>query len=307
MQILTQAQVPISRSYSSLAHATAAAATLGGCDSQRALSEVISDWQQHEPPQTGTGPGACVGADARAVPKLEHAFEPTPPEPVVTTIRRIDRFTGGFAAGSISLLTSHSEFLFNLVARIIVNTVRSSKRDVIYVDGGNSLDPYLLTAACRLFRVNADRMLRHVQIARAFTVFQLDTLITQSLERILAQHRPRLVLVACISDLFLDRDVNWVEAKTLFETDFLKLERLTKRYQVTTLLTNFGIDKSIHRFELDRQLRKRIMPGRRLSIQMTSRRKLRLVKGDGRFMDYLPLPPYQWSLDDFCTGGELCG
>ena len=226
--------------------------------------------------------------------------------PVLTTIRRIDRFTGGFSSGNISLLSSRSEFLFNLIARVIVNTVNSTERDVIYVDGGNSLDPYLLTAACRLFRLDAEAVLRRVQVARAFTVFQLDTLITHNLEKILARRKPKLVLVSCFSELFLDRDVNWFEAKTLFETDFLKLRTLTERYGIACLITNFGQDKSVHRFELDRKLRKWLAPERRLNIRAPSSRKLRFVKGTGEFMDYFPLPAYQWSLDDF-SGGDLCG
>lgn len=246
-----------------------------GVSTRRPLAEVVSGWQGNEP--------------------------------IVTTIKRIDRFIGGFSPGCISLLASQSEFLFNLMARVIVSTVKRTQRDVIYIDGGNSLDPYLLTTACRLFRVDADEVLRRVQVARAFTVFQLDTLITQSLEKILAQHRPRLVLVACVAELFLDRDVNWFEARTLFDSDFKKLRQLTQRYNTTTLLTNFGHDKSIHRFELDRKLRRGIPPENRFSIRIPSQRKLRLVKGNGEFMDYYPLPPYQWTLDDFYPGGDLCG
>jgi hypothetical protein len=246
-----------------------------GVSTRRPLAEVVSGWQGNEP--------------------------------IVTTIKRIDRFIGGFSPGCISLLASQSEFLFNLMARVIVSTVKRTQRDVIYIDGGNSLDPYLLTTACRLFRVDADEVLRRVQVARAFTVFQLDTLITQSLEKILAQHRPRLVLVACVAELFLDRDVNWFEARTLFDSDFKKLRQLTQRYNTTTLLTNFGHDKSIHRFELDRKLRRGIPPEHRFSIRIPSQRKLRLVKGNGEFMDYYPLPPYQWTLDDFYPGGDLCG
>jgi hypothetical protein len=226
---------------------------------------------------------------------------------VLTSIRRLDRFLGGFEPGSITLLTSQSEFLFNLVARIIVNTVKNSQKDVVYIDGGNSLDPYLLTAACRLFRVNADEVLSRVQVARAFTVFQMDTLIVQNLERILSQHRPQLVFVSCVSELYLDRDVNWYEAKTLFGSDLQKLQRLAAKYNVTTLLTNFGRDKSIHRFELDRMLRKGIPQRHRLSIKVPARTKLRFVRGTGEFMDYFPLPAYQWTLDDFYPGGDVCG
>ena len=283
-QIATSYHGPVPRSglgsYSSIAGMPGAGHTLS-THPRQPLTDVVAGWQHEHAPQKHT--------------------------PVVTTIRRIDRFIGGFPPGRISLLVSQSEFMFNLVARIIVNTVKSSEKDVIYIDGGNSLNPYLLTAACRLFRVDADSVLRRVQVARAFTVFQLDTLITQSLERILAKHRPRLVLVACISELFLDRDVNWFEARTLFDTDFKKLGKLTDKYNVTTLLTNFGHDRSVHRFELDRKLRKGIPPKNRLSIKTPSQRKLRFVKGNGEFMDYYPLPAYQWSLDDFYPGGDLCG
>jgi hypothetical protein len=227
--------------------------------------------------------------------------------PVLTTLRRIDRFTGGFPPSTISLMESQHEFMFNILARIIVNTVNMSNRDVIFVDGGNSLDPYLLTAACRLFRVDADYVLRRVQVARAFTVFQLDTLITQNLERILRRSKPRLVLISCMSELYLDRDVDWHEARVLFESDFKKLQELTEKYKVSTIITNFGYEKSVHRYELKRKLRKWLLPEHRLSIKIPSHNRLRLVKGTGEFLDYLPLPPYQWSLDDFYPGGDICG
>jgi hypothetical protein len=285
MSTCRQAHVPLSDRNHVPVHTGASTGALG-VRAPRPLGEVVTGWQAPQP----------------------HTMDREPlSERVVTTIPRIDRFIGGFARGSITLLASHSEFLFNLMARTMVNTVKCTERDVIYVDGGNSLDPYLLTTACRLFRVDADAVLRRVQVARAFTVFQLDSLIMHGLERILSTHRPRLVLIACVSELFLDRDVNWHEARTLFDTNFKKLQRLTERYNVTTLITNFGLEKSVHRFELDRKLRRGIPPQRRVSIRIPSGRKLRFVKGNGEFMDYFPLPPYQWTLDDFHADGDLCG
>ena len=98
-----------------------------------------------------------------------------------------------------------------------------------------------------------------------------------------------------------------IEILCASETDLQKLEHLTEQYNVTTILTNFGIEKSIHRYELDRKLRKLLTPEHRFSIKVPSQRKLRLIKGTGEFMDYFPLPPYQWTLDDFCNGGDLYG
>jgi hypothetical protein len=227
--------------------------------------------------------------------------------PVITTIRRIDQFIGEFPYSQLSLLEGRHEFMFNMVARIMINTIKNTGRDVVYIDGGNSLDPYLLTAACRLFKLDADRILRRIQVARAFTVFQMDTLLTQSLANILERVQPKLVIVSCISELYLDRDVDWNESKSLFTSGFESLEALTKEHDIATILTDFGRDKSIHRFELARRLRAWLAAENRFSLKRPSTYRLRLVKGTGKFLDYLPLPPYQWSLDDFCPGGDLCG
>lgn len=257
-----------------------------GHHERRSLSEVVSGWRR---PNNG---------------ECENKQEC---ECIYTTIRRLDSFIGGFTPARVSLLDGQHEFMFNILARTIVNAIKGSDDDVVYVDGGNTLDPYLLTTACRLFKINADTILRRVQVARAFTVFQLDTLITQNLEQILKKRKPKLVVVSCISELFLDRDVDWHEARVLFDANIKKLLALTEKYNVITLLTNFGRNKSIHRFELERKLRKWLAPELRFSLKQPTGRKLRVVKGTGEFMDYLPLPPYQWSLDDFSPDGDLCG
>jgi hypothetical protein len=113
--------------------------------------------------------------------------------------------------------------------------------------------------------------------------------------------------VSCISELYLDRDVDWNESKSLFASGFDSLEALTEEYDIATILTDFGRDKSIHRFELARRLRTWLAAENRFSLKRPSAYRLRLVKGTGEFLDYLPLPPYQWSLDDFCPGGDVCG
>jgi hypothetical protein len=112
-----------------------------------------------------------------------------------------------------------------------------------------------------------------------------------------------------MSELYLDHDVDWHEARVLFESNFERLTELTEEYNITTILTNLGRDKSIHRYELGRKLRKWLPPENRLSIKRPGRNRLRFVKGNGEFLDYLPLPPYQWSLDDFYDGhgGDVCG
>ena len=227
----------------------------------------------------------------------------------ITGIARIDSFitnhTQGFQPSTLTLLDGQTDFLFLLVAQIIVKAVQNFDRDVVFVDGGNSFDVYAVTACCRRFKLDPEQVLKRVKIARAFTVYQLDTLLTRDLERSVQELRPKLVIGACISNLFLDKDVDWTESKVIMANDFRALQKLAVDHELVMLLTKYGHQRSMHRFELNSILRSNLSPSNIIGLKPASRRKLRFITGTGRIMDYYPLPPYQLSLDEFCDGGDI--
>jgi hypothetical protein len=227
----------------------------------------------------------------------------------ITGISRIDSFitnhTNGFQPSTLTLLDGQTDFLFLLVAQIIVKAIQNFDRDVVFVDGGNSFDIYGLTACCRRFRIDPEHVLKRVKIARAFTVYQLDTLLTRNLERSVRELRPKLVVGACISSLFMDKDVNWTEAKMIMKNDFKTLHKVTADHNLIMLITKYGHHRSLHRFELNSILRANLSPSNIIGLKTVSRHKLQFVTGTGRFMEYYPLPPYQLSLDEFCDGGDI--
>jgi hypothetical protein len=232
-----------------------------------------------------------------------------PPHHAITGIARIDSFinnhTNGFHPSTITLLDGQTDFLFLLVAQIIVKSIQNFDRDVIFVDGGNSFDVYALTACCRRFKIDPEHVLKRVKVARAFTVYQLDTLLTRDLERSVHELEPKLVVGACISSLFLDKDVDWTESKSIMMNDFRVLQKLTVEHNLVMLLTKYGHHRSMHRFELNSIMRANLAPSNIIGLKTVSRHKLRFITGTGRFMDYYPLPPYQLSLDEFCEGGDI--
>ncbi len=244
----------------------------------------------------------------RAAQGQEHACSATHPR-ASTGIARLDRFiaasTKAFQPATITLLDAQTEFLFPLVAQIIAKAVQRFDRDVVFIDGGNSFDVYALTACCRRFKLDPEYILKRVKVARAFTVYQLDTLLTRDLERSVLKHQPTVVIGACISNLFLDKDVNWSESKVLLENDFQELRRVTEKYELITILTKYGRSKSLHRFELNSILRSNLESDNILGLKANTKRQLRFVTGTGKIMDYYPLPLYQLSLDDFCEGGDI--
>src|SRR3989304_5670106 len=71
-----------------------------------------------------------------------------PPEPVQVPERRAlttsvpvpDRRLGGFEAGRLTLIDSGSDYVFHLTSLLCVRAVMEGG-EVVFVDGGNSIDP----------------------------------------------------------------------------------------------------------------------------------------------------------------------
>jgi hypothetical protein len=80
-----------------------------------------------------------------------------------------------------------------------------------------------------------------VHISRAFTVYQLSTLIQDLLEPLLQKHSPRTLLIGMFPALYNDPDVPRREAQALLQHDLQKLQHLTKTYQLITILTNLDV------------------------------------------------------------------
>jgi hypothetical protein len=219
-------------------------------------------------------------------------------------IPRLDRFfEGGFLGGQLSLVEGPVDFMLQLTARFAVNGVAAFGRPVLFIDGGNTADPYGLASVCRRWHLDARSVLSQILIARAFTVYQMDTLLSQMVEERVSELAPAVVIVSSLNSMYLDPDVNWDEARVIFENDLGALRGLTEKYGVVTLITNLGRHKSYHAMELGRTLRGAIWE--HIDIRARSRHLLHLVRNGAETMDFRPLPAYQCSLDEFYTEGVM--
>lgn len=88
----------------------------------------------------------------------------------------------------------------------------------IFVDGGNVFDPYTLSLFSRLHNLDPREALEKIYISRAFTAYQLTSLIFEKMQKALKKFESKLVVVSDISGLFLDRDVPKTEARDIFNS-----------------------------------------------------------------------------------------
>jgi hypothetical protein len=95
---------------------------------------------------------------------------------------------------------------------------------VLFLDGANSADPRLLERFARERHVPFEQFNRGMQIARAFTCFQLTELIAR-VPKFLADFPAQVVIVTAFPDLYFDEDVRDRNARVVFEQGLRSLRR----------------------------------------------------------------------------------
>ena len=96
---------------------------------------------------------------------------------------------------------------------------------VLMLDGANCADPRLLERLARQRRVPFEQFSRQIQIARAFTCFQLSELIAR-VPRLLTDFPAQVLVVTAFPELYYDEDVRDWNAQVAFEQALANLRRL---------------------------------------------------------------------------------
>lgn len=107
--------------------------------------------------------------------------------------------------------------------------------DVIVLDGANRFDPYMASSFARKALIPPEKLLKRIRIARAFTCYQMATLIEERLVSLLKQkggitqqQKTWVILLGLITP-FLDEDVSEREVRPLFERSQRKIEEMAAR------------------------------------------------------------------------------
>ncbi|MFQ5838801.1 MAG: hypothetical protein ACE5HJ_08495 [Thermoplasmata archaeon] len=222
------------------------------------------------------------------------------PSRLYTSNRVLDDFLGGFEPAKLTFLNSGSGFVHDLVFQLCVRHILDFDRDVVYVDGGNSINPYTIASIAKRYGKPRQDMLTRIRVARAFTAYQMAALLIESLEDEV-RAGPGLLVLSRLPDLFLDEDVEYQEAYHLLRRGLRKVRELVREEEIIGLVTNHGLS----------QLSRRRGVGNLLHQMADMVVRIRSIKGgllislpkEGRSMPFLPVPPNQAILEDYITVG----
>ena len=105
--------------------------------------------------------------------------------------------------------------------------------DVIVLDGANRFDPYMVSSFfAKKALIPPEGLLKRIRIARAFTCYQMATLMGEQLPSLLRQEgataQPKKLSVILLGPIttFLDEDVPEREVRPLFERSLRKIEEM---------------------------------------------------------------------------------
>ena len=161
----------------------------------------------------------------------------------------VDDIFLGFEAGDFAVLhgDSASFVSFLLCIRAQLPPEKGGLgSSVVFVDGGNSFSPYLVAELARNYGLDSRAALENIYVSRAFTAYQLSSLILEKLEPFLKSKKAKLLVVSDISSLFFDKDIPKTEAKDLFIKTCAKLSDLAANKQTAIVTTYFPNRKSKH-------------------------------------------------------------
>lgn len=218
------------------------------------------------------------------------------PPRLTTGNRLLDDFLEGFEPGRLTLLNSASPFVHDLVFHLCLRQVLDFDRDVVFVDGGNTMNPHPLAALAKREGVSRQAILGRVRVARAFTAYQMASLLLEALEEEV-RAGPGLLVLSAVADLFLDEDVAYEEAYHLLRRGLHRARELVREEELVGIMTNHGLSQLFRRRGIGNVVHE--MADRVVRIQVVKGGLLLVLPGEGRSLPFLPVPPDQAVLEDY--------
>ena len=141
--------------------------------------------------------------------KPRNAHLPAEKQILTTGIDELDKLAH-LATGQFVVFQGHlpSTYLTELLCvRAQLNHPIGLNSDVIFIDGGNRFDVYAISNYAIEYGIEPKLVLSRIHISRAFTYFQLASLLTEKLSSALTRYSSRFAIVSDITELFQDPEI----------------------------------------------------------------------------------------------------
>ena len=153
----------------------------------------------------------------------------------------VDELFPGFAAGDFAVLYG-SPSVISLTSLLCVRAQLPAQlgglgSNVVFIDGGNTFRLYKIARLAQLHQLDPRQVLERIFISRAFTAYQLTSLIMEKLEETVKKYHPKLVVISDIAGFFLNDDIPNEEAQKVYSQIISYLSNFAKKHQIILIAT----------------------------------------------------------------------
>jgi hypothetical protein len=213
---------------------------------------------------------------------------------LTTGLAAFDELMGPLLPGSIYLLAGRTQLTSEVLDRFLVRAAMANLRSYL-IDGGHGADPFAMARVLRRWRVDPRRPLEMVMVARAFTAYQMDSLILQGLPAL--GEPPGLLVVSSMDALLSDPEVDRDEAMGMLSNWLEALDRTAARGSCVILAAHGGGREG----EVLTRMGEHCSSW--ASFRERGRGRTRIVVKGGLWTEVVPLHPLQMLMEDFTGQG----
>ena len=155
-------------------------------------------------------------------------------------IEKVDELFPHFSLGDFAVLRGSSQSLINhlCVRAQLPCQLGGLGTNVVFVDGGNTFRLYDISTIAQSYDLDPRTVLERIFISRAFTAYQLTSLILEKLQKAIDTYDSKLVILSNLAQLYLDTDVPKKEAQEVFIQLTSYISNFAKKNQVIVLATS---------------------------------------------------------------------
>jgi len=167
--------------------------------------------------------------------------KPTAAQLLSLNIGNVDLLFPGFAQGDFSIIcgSSASTIASLLCVRAqLANQLGGLGSSVVFVDGGNTFELYRIAQLAKMHHLPPKQALDNIYVSRAFTAYQLVTLIMQKMKLAIAKFNAKTVIISDLTGFFLDKDIPEFEAKRIFSQASAYLSNFARENNIALIATH---------------------------------------------------------------------
>ena len=175
--------------------------------------------------------------------------KPTLVQPLLSlNMPDVDELFPGFTTGDFAVLYG-SPSVISLTSLLCIRAQLPAQlgglgSNVVFIDGGNTFRLYKIARLAQLHHLNPRQALERIFISRAFTAYQLTSLILDKLEETVQKYNAKLVVISDIAGFFLDDDIPNEEAQKVYSQIINYLSSFAKKNQIIVIVTYLPYSES---------------------------------------------------------------